>query len=80
MLLVWDRGYPVLDDTAIATPYATAMAGPAWGFPSPERRPGYGPSLAPLVRTDGHRRLPLSLRLWHKGGPSKYELALELRS
>ena len=25
-------------------------------------------------------RLPLGLRLWHKGGPSKYDLALELLS
>lgn len=28
----------------------------------------------------GWTRIPLALRLWQKGGPSKYELALELLS
>jgi putative transposase len=32
-----------------------------------------------FVGTITHR-LPLAFRLWHKGGPSKYELALELLS
>ena len=30
-----------------------------------------------LVWTDGSLRIPLGIRLWHKGGPSKYVLALE---
>jgi hypothetical protein len=37
----------------------------------------YGLSLVLLVWTNGIVRLPLGIRLWHKGGPSKYELALE---
>jgi hypothetical protein len=32
------------------------------------------------VWTHGTLRVPLGVRLWHKGGPSKYMLALELRS
>ena len=28
----------------------------------------------------GRSRIPLGMRLWHKGGPSKYALALELLS
>jgi hypothetical protein len=33
-----------------------------------------------LVWTDGQVRIPRAFRLWHKGGPSKFELALELLS
>jgi putative transposase len=80
MLFVWERGYLVLDDTVIPKPYATAMEGLAWVFSSTERRPVYGLSLVLLVWTDGTLRIPLSMRLWRKGGPSKYELALELLS
>jgi putative transposase len=80
MLFVRERGYLILDDTVIAKPSATAMEGLAWVFSSTERRPVYGLSLVLLIWTDGHLRIPLNLRLWHKGGPSQYELALELLS
>jgi hypothetical protein len=39
MLFVWDRGYLILDDTVIPTPFATAMESLAWVFSSQERRP-----------------------------------------
>jgi putative transposase len=80
MLFVWERGYLILDDTVIPQPFATAMESLAWVFSSQERRPVYGFSLVLLVWTDGTLRIPLSLRLWRKGGPSKYALALELLS
>src|SRR5919108_1154072 len=80
MLFVWERGSLLLDDTVIAKPFATAMESLAWVFSSQERRPVYGFSLVLLVWTDGTLRIPLSLRLWRKGGPSKNELALELLS
>jgi hypothetical protein len=54
------------------------MEGVAWVFSSQERRPVYGVSLVLLVWTDGILRIPLGIRLWRKGGPSKYALALEL--
>jgi hypothetical protein len=56
------------------------MEGLAWVFSSQERRPVYGFSLVLLVWTNGTLRIPLGLRLWHHGGPSKYVLALELLS
>jgi putative transposase len=56
------------------------MEGLAWVLSSTERRPVYGLSLVLLVWTDGTLRIPLSMRLWRKGGPSKYELALDLLS
>jgi hypothetical protein len=61
----------IIDDTVIPKPFATAMEGLAWVFSSQERRPVYGFSLVLLVWTDGRLRVPLGVRLWHKGGPSK---------
>ena len=79
-LFVWERGYLIVDDTVIPKPFATAMEGLAWVFSSQERQSVYGFSLVLLVWTNGTLRIPLGLRLWRKGGPSKYKLALELLS
>jgi putative transposase len=79
-LFVWERGSLILDDTVIAKPFATAIESLAWGYSSQERTPVYGLSLVLLIWTDGTVRIPLGMRLWHKGGPSKYALALELLS
>jgi putative transposase len=79
-LFIWERGYLILDDTVIPKPFATAIEGLAWVFSSQERKPVYGLSLVLLVWTDGALRIPLGVRLWHKGGPSKFALALELLS
>jgi hypothetical protein len=79
-LFSWQRGYLIIDDTVIPKPFATAIDGLAWVFSSQERRPVYGLALVLLVWTDGTLRVPLGVRLWRKGGPSKYELALELLS
>jgi putative transposase len=75
-----ERGYLIIDDTVLSKPFATAIEGLAWVFSSQERKPMYGLSLVLLVWTNGTLRIPLGLRLWRKGGPSKYELALELLS
>jgi hypothetical protein len=79
-LFVWERGYLILDDTVIPKPFATTIDGLAWVFSSQERKPVYGLSLVLLVWTNGTLRIPLGRRLWHKGGPSKSVLALELLS
>jgi hypothetical protein len=79
-LFVWKRGYLILDDTVIPKPLATALEGLAWVFSSQERKPVYGFSLVLLVWTKGTLRLPLGIRLWCKGGPSKFQLAVELLS
>jgi hypothetical protein len=75
-LFVWQRGYLMLDDTVIPKPFATAMEGLAWVFSSQERKPVYGFSVVLLVWTNGTLRIPLGIRLWHTGGPSKYEPAV----
>ena len=79
-LFVWERGFLIIDDTVIPKPFATAIDGMAWVFSSQERRPVCGLSLVLLIWTDGTLRVPLGLRLWRKGGPSTYALALALRS
>src|ERR687896_1480918 len=79
-LFVRERGYLILDDTVIPKPFATAMESLAWVYPSRERKPVYGFALVLLVWTNGTCRVPLGVRLWRKGGPSKYVLALELLS
>jgi putative transposase len=79
-LFVWERGYLIIDDTVVPKPFATAMEGLAWVFSSQQRKPVYGFSVVLLIWTDGSIRIPLGIRLWHKGGPSKFALALELLS
>ena len=79
-LFVWDRGFLIIDDTVLPTPFATAIEHLAWVDSSQERKPVYGLSLVLLVWTNGVLRMPLGIRLWHTGGPSKYALALELLS
>jgi DDE superfamily endonuclease len=79
-LFVWERGYLILADTVIPKPFATAIEGLAWVYSSQDHKPVYGLSLVLLVWTNGTVRIPLGMRCWHKGGPSKYALALELRS
>jgi hypothetical protein len=79
-LFVLERGYLIIDDTVIPKPFAAAIEGLAWVFSSLERRPVYGLSLVLLIWTNGRLRIPLGMRLWRKGGPSKYALALELLS
>jgi putative transposase len=75
-LFVWERGYLMLDDTVIAKPFARAIEGLAWVFSSRARKPVYGLSRGLLVWTNGTLRIPLGMRLWRPGGPSKIELAL----
>jgi DDE superfamily endonuclease len=79
-LFVWERGYLILDDTVIPKPFATAMASLAWVFSSQAHKPVSGFSLVLLSWTDGTLRLPLGTRLWRQGGPSKFQLAVELLS
>jgi hypothetical protein len=79
-LFVWGRGYLIIDDTVIPKPFATAIEGLAWVFSSRERRPVSGLCVVLLVCTNGTVWIPLALRLWRKGGPPKYVLALELLS
>ena len=73
-------GYLILDDTVVEKPYARLLGEAAWVWSSKQRQVVFGVSVVLLVWTDGQVRIPLGYRVWHKGGVSKYTLALELLS
>jgi putative transposase len=73
-------GYLILDDTVIEKPYARWLGEAAWVWSSKQKKVVFGVSMVLLVWTDGQVRIPLAFRLWRKGGPSKFDLALELLS
>ena len=73
-------GYLLVDDTVVEKPYARLLGEAAWVWSSKQRKVVFGVTVVLLVWTDGQVRIPLAFRLWHKGGPSKFELALELLS
>jgi len=73
-------GYLIVDDTVVAKPYARLLGEAAWVWSNKDRKILFGVSVVLLVWTDGQIRIPLACRVWHKGGASKYDLALELLS
>ena len=52
----------------------------AWVWSSKHKKVVFGVSVVLLVWTDGQVRIPVAFRVWHKGGLSKFALALELLS
>ena len=61
-------------------PYAQRLSEAAWVWSSKHRKVVFGVSIVLLVWTDGHHRIPLAFRVWHKAGPATFYLALELLS
>jgi hypothetical protein len=72
--------YLILEDTVVEKPYARLLGEAAWVWSSKQRKVVFGVSVVLLGWTDGQVPIPLAFRLWHKGGPSKFTLALELLS
>jgi Transposase DDE domain len=73
-------GYLIVDDTVVAKPYARLLGEAAWVWSNKDRKGLFGVSVVLLVWTDGQIRIPRAFRVWQKGGPAKYDLALELLS
>jgi putative transposase len=73
-------GYLMVDDTVVEKPYAQLLNEAGWVWSSKRKKVVYGVSVVMLVWSDGQIRIPLGFRVWRKGGPSKFELALELLS
>jgi putative transposase len=75
--MIHQGGYLVLDDTtwqrqakcseAVAKVWSSTAGGVRLGM-----------QVVLLIWTDGRRKIPLSMRLWQKGGKSKVELAQEM--
>jgi putative transposase len=72
-------GYLVIDDTSWERFTRVAEAG-SWVWSSSVGKPVWGMQVVLLLWTDGKWRVPLGIRLWRKGGPSKVELAIGLLS
>jgi putative transposase len=73
-------GYLIVDDTVLEKPYARLLSEAAWVWSNTHKQVVFGVSVVLLVWTDGHIRIPVAFRVWHKGGRSKIDLALELLS
>ena len=73
-------GYLIVEDTVVEKPYAQLLNEAGWVWSSKRNKVVYGVSVVLLVWTDGQIRIPLGFRMWKQGGPSKFELALELLS
>jgi hypothetical protein len=73
-------GYLIVDDTVIEKPPAKRLNEAGWVGSSKRNKAVYGVSVVLLVWTDGQLRIPIGFQVWKKGGPSKFELALELLS
>ncbi len=80
LLFTVTGGYLIVDDTVVAKPSARLLGEAAWVWSKKDRKVLFGVSVVLLVWTDGQSRLPLACRVGHKGGASKYDLALELLS
>jgi putative transposase len=73
-------GYLIVDDTVVEKPYARWLEEAGWVWSSKRNKVVYGVAVVLLVWTDGQIHIPLGYRVWKKGGPSKFELALEVLS
>src|SRR5436853_7862464 len=75
--MIHPGGYLVLDDTTWQrqTKVAEAVT-KVWSSTAGSVR--LGMQVVRLIWTDGKRKVPISMRLWQKGGKSKVELATEM--
>src|SRR6185295_6547054 len=77
--MIHQGGYLLLDDTTWQRQAKTAEAvSKVWSSTAGGVR--LGMQVVLLVWTDGKRKIPVSMRLWQKGGKSKVELAKEMLS
>jgi SRSO17 transposase len=75
--MIQQGGYLVLDDTTWQRQTKVAEAvSKVWSSSAGGVR--LGMQVVLLIWTDGKRKVPISMRLWQKGGKSKVELATEM--
>ena len=73
-----DDGYLMIDDTVINKSFAKMIDNLSWIFCSKEGRSVLGLNIVVLAWSNGEITIPLAIKLWKKGGKSKYALALDL--
>jgi Transposase DDE domain len=75
--LVQMGGYVVIDDTSWER-FTRVSDAVSWVWSSRVGTPVGGMQVVLLLWTNGQWKVPLGIRLWRKGGPSKVELAIGL--
>jgi putative transposase len=75
--LVQKGGYVVIDDTSWER-FTRVAEAVSWVWSSSVGKPVGGMQVVLLLWTKGKWKVPLGIRLWRKGGPSKVELAIGL--
>jgi putative transposase len=75
--LVHTDGYLIIDDTSWER-FTRVAEAVSWVWSSSVGKPVWGMQVVLLLWTDGKWKVPLGIRIWHKGGPSKVELAIGL--
>jgi hypothetical protein len=80
LLFTVGGGYLELDDFVVEKPAAEHLHEAAWVYSTRLEKVVFGIPVVLLVWTNGRWRIPLAFRVWHKGGPSKVDLALDLLS
>ena len=75
--LVQKGGYLVIDDTSWER-FTRVAEAVSWVWSSSVGKPVWGMQVVLLLWTDGKWKVPVGIRLWRKGGPSKVELAIGL--
>jgi len=73
-------GYLIIDTLEILHPHAKKLEGLSWVYSSIYSKVVFGYQLVLLIWTDGVKRIPIGLRIYQPGGPTKIQLALELLS
>jgi DDE superfamily endonuclease len=72
-------GYLVIDDTSWKR-FTRVAEAVSWVWSSSIGKPVWGMQVVLLLWTDGKWKVPLGIRIWRKGGPSKVALAMSLLS
>jgi len=73
-------GYLILDDTVIHKPYAKLLEWFGYIWDHSQHKSVYGIGLVLLLWTNGRVRVPITYKVYKKGGTKRTELALELLS
>jgi hypothetical protein len=72
-----NNGYIIIDDTVLDK-YGAAIFGVSWVWSSRLKKSVLGINVVLMIWTDGKCRVPIGIKVWYKGGPSKIELAAKM--
>lgn len=68
--MIGEDGYLIIDDTVLDK-YGAAIFGVSWVWSSGIKKSVLGINVVMMIWTDGKRRVPIGIKVWYKGGPSK---------